>query len=184
MQKGLLLTALLIISALPALATPQPDRDPEIERALGYRFTVNRLDNKPAPGAFAICVDSDGIGHLQTYFSSSARLSGPVPISKDWQDRISFQRHGETERTKLTMSDAKRFWGEPKRHVIEGAVFYTFDAHSPLEQVMDDQVQEDNIYHLDLKFDDKGIIAAYRIRGIGISKPIWISAEWKPPFEK
>lgn len=35
---------------------------------------------------------------------------------------------------------------------------------------------ENNLFHLDLRLDSKlGKIAQYRVRGIGISKPIWAS---------
>lgn len=171
-----------------ALSTPLPDQDSTIERALLYRGQDNRLENKSQqPSPFRIAIDKEtGVGHLQTH-SYPSRNHTKSMISIGWSERVSFPpKPEEPERKLLTLDDAKEFWGEPQKHSYEserryGKPFYTFHAHSKLQKTMYNQsFDEDNIFHLDLRFDDTGVISAYRVRGIGISKPQWITADWKP----
>lgn len=168
-----------------ALSTPLPDQDSTIEKALLYRGQTNRLENKSQqPGPFRIAIDKEtGTGHLQTYFYPSGNTIGSM-ISIDWSERVSFPpKPQERERKLLTLDDAKEFWGEPQKHSYQserryGKSFYTFHAHSKLQKTMYKQLfDEDNIFHLDLRFDDSGVISGYRIRGIGISKPQWVTAQ-------
>lgn len=69
----------------------------------------------------------------------------------------------------LTLSDAKAFWGKPRLHKKTDYEFYTFDARSFCGE-------EENIYHLDLRSGDNGILIGYRIRGIGIHNQLWVDA--------
>jgi len=68
--------------------------------------------------------------------------------------------------SEITELEAIKRFGPAKKHVN----FSTFDLWS--------NRAETNLFHLDLRFDSKlGKIAQYRVRGIGISKPIWTIPE-------
>jgi hypothetical protein len=62
----------------------------------------------------------------------------------------------------LSLENAKIVWGEPRG--------MTFDL------ICMTRGPEMDVYHLDTKFVD-GKLNSYRLRGIGISKPAWISLE-------
>ena len=70
--------------------------------------------------------------------------------------------------TQLSLEGAKKLWGEPRKHVVNDHPFYTFDAHSTWNG-------EQNLYHLDLAFANDARIMGYRIRGIGIIHPEWVT---------
>jgi hypothetical protein len=164
----------------PAISAPEPDREPEVERVLTSRYRLNMLCGQSTVSPFGIAVDRDGIGHLQPYFVFGTSF-GDVPICKDWYDRTSYSDPDTKERVQVTFDKAKTFWGNPTKHTSFGDPYYSFAAHSePVKEVFGEEVNEDNIYHLDLKFDAKNTISGYRIRGIGIGKPEWITSEWMP----
>lgn len=176
-----LFTTSSILLAAPALSTPQPDRDPELERSITYSLCFNRLVMQPQPSPFGIAIGPNGVGHLQSYLYQSNKVFGSVPISLDWVERTSFSNPKTNKLTQLNLAEAEKYWGKPQKHVISGHEFYSFEVKSVrLKQVMDEVIDEENLYHLDLSFDDKGLISGYRVRGIGISKPEWITADWKP----
>jgi len=133
---------------------------------------LDTLDHRPYPfGSFAISLDQTGQGHLQS-FATSDNKHLPVKIEGssiilDWRERTSYFIKGKGW-TQLTMEGAKDLWGEPKKHVVSDHPFYTFDAHSTWNG-------EENLYHLDLAFDKDGLIMGYRVRGIGISNPQWVT---------
>lgn len=77
------------------------------------------------------------------------------------------------ELPKLTFNTAKQLWGEPQHYKLSDFDFYTFDAHSVFGQ-------EENIYHLDLRFDNSENLTKYRVRGIGIFNPKWVSVVAEP----
>jgi hypothetical protein len=164
-----------------ACATPQPDRDPEIERSLTYKYCFNRLTGLAGESPFGIAIDPNGAGHLQASGYQSSKVFGSVPISLSWDDRIGFLDPNTNKWKPLTWTDATSFWGTPHKHLVGGRAFSTFDVKSvKLKRVLDEPIDEENLYHLDLSFNDRGIIFAYRIRGIGVSNPEWISADWVP----
>lgn len=131
-----------------------------------------QLSNKDGSTAsnFNVYIDRNRTGHLQSrQIKDLARyLKEGSSFKKDWVDRTSFK--SENGWTQLTLSHAKQFWGEPRKHFVYGHEFYTFDAQS-------DWNGEANIYHLDLEFVMGNQIKAYRIRGIGIQDPKWINKD-------
>jgi hypothetical protein len=84
-----------------------------------------------------------------------------------WSDRTSFYTT-DLGWTKLTLEASKKIFGEPRAHGIGKIVFYTFDAPAIVQH-------EKQLLHLDMKFDSTGTIESYRIRGIGIRNPQWVS---------
>jgi hypothetical protein len=52
-------------------------------------------------------------------------------------------------------------WGEPRES--------TFDLIADCRPEMD-------VYHMDTKFEN-GILTSYRLRGIGITNPTWVSVD-------
>lgn len=179
----LILFILLIVGG-PTLATPPPDDDVVTEDSLNYRsgfYVLDNIEHQPYPfGSFAIFVDREGIGHIQS--NAIKFIDGNSPpkqkkpfkgsIIPDWTDRTSFKKKGKGW-TQLSLTEAKTLWGEPRTHKVKGKQFYTFDAESTFNG-------ERNLYHLDFQFGTDELIIAYRIRGIGIRDPQWVTAEWKP----
>ena len=171
----------LNMQLLQAGATPQPDRDPEIERSLTYKYCFNRLAGLDRESPFGIAIDPNGVGHLQASGYQSSKVFGSVPISLSWDDRIGFPDPQTNRWRLLTLTDSTVFWGSAHKHLVGGRKFFTFDVKSvKLDKVLDEPIDEENLYHLDLSFDGSGVITAYRIRGIGVSNPEWISAHWMP----
>jgi hypothetical protein len=157
-----------------ACAGPPPDSF--LTYLDGY-YVLDNSENENYPfNSFAISVDKNRTGHLQTYCANSREFPrSPTTnlhlqdnVFVDWNTRISFldKKRGWVL---LTLDEARRLWGSPRVH--EG--FATFDAKS----IWND---EPNIYHLDLKFDQVGGLVAYRVRGIGISNPEWVSKPLRP----
>lgn len=111
----------------------------------------------------------DGIAHLQ----SKDRVHAPKREEQDigrppgWSDRVSFYKEG-LGWTKLTFEDAKKIFGEPRLRGMSKTLFYTFDTFVTVQR-------EKQLFHLDLRFDSAGTIESYRIRGIGIRNPTWVS---------
>lgn len=145
----------------------------QLEINLSYPALQNyQLSNKDGSTAsnFDVYIDRNRTGHLQSRQTKDLvrYLKEGSSFKKDWVDRTSFK--SENGWTQLTFSHAKQFWGEPRKHLVNGHEFYTFDAQS-------DWNGEANIYHLDLEFVMCNQIKAYRIRGIGIQNPKWINED-------
>ena len=139
----------------------------------GY-FGGERLlkSSSELPSAAFYVVNIDGVGHL------ASRNPGSNPIRKQiynqdknllvWEERISFYQPGKGF-NKLTLEDAKKLFGKPDKRGDGKSVYYSFHV---LTEPTDDEQQ---LYHVDLKFGIGDSIASYRIRGIGISDPKWIN---------
>lgn len=69
----------------------------------------------------------------------------------------------------LTLNDATKFWGTPKKHVTKTGEYLIFDAFNNPQ--FD---QEKNLYHIDIRVDENKKVVAYRVRGIGINNADWI----------
>jgi hypothetical protein len=145
------------------------------ESSLRYEngpYILETLGNQPYPfGSFAISVDQNRQGHLQSYIDPHRVPKMPKmknSIILDWTERTSYLVDGKGL-TQLSLEGAKILWGEPRKHVVNDHPFYTFDAHSTWDG-------EKNIYHLDLGFTKDGLIMGYRVRGIGILNPQWVTS--------
>ena len=76
-------------------------------------------------------------------------------------------------------SQADRWWPVSVKHNWNGRSFKTYEVFSkPVPYFCTELLNERNLYHLDLQFAADSKIAAYRIRGLGISKPRWVDAKW------
>jgi hypothetical protein len=170
---ALLVYGIPIVPAAIAENCPLPAPDSVTESNLAYRagaYILDTLGHQPYPfGSFAIQVDGEGEGHLQAHATRNGRL--PVMtkgvIISDWTERTSYFIKGKGW-TQLSLEGAKNLWGEPRKHVVNDHPFYTFDAHSTWNG-------EENLYHLDLAFTKDGVIMGYRVRGIGIFNPQWVT---------
>lgn len=158
-------------------------RDEWLEHLMLYKdrnSVLQNIKNEPYPlGSFEVRIARNGTGHLQSHCAMSAFFERPEPEYKnqspkqshdgvflDWKARTSFLKKN-VGWTKLDFEEAKALWGKPREHFAFIGTFYTFDAHSF-------HGDEENIYHLDLHFED-GELEAYRVRGIGITNPVWIT---------
>jgi hypothetical protein len=157
-----------------AVGEPMPHPDGVTETSLRYRsgpYMLDTLRHQPYPfGSFAITVDKSGQGHLQSYIDPHrvAKMPGMKDsVILDWTERTSYLIDGKG-RTQLSLESAKELWGGPRKHVVHDHPFYTFDAHSTSNG-------EENLYHLDLGFTKDGVIMGYRVRGIGIVNPQWVT---------
>lgn len=83
----------------------------------------------------------------------------------DWFLRKSFLK-ADDGWEKLTKAEADRMWQERSEHTAHRR-FISYDISSEFNG-------ESNIYHLDLQFGTQ-VPVAYRLRGIGITNPKWIS---------
>lgn len=179
-QKLCLMAFFLCASpnAIAADSCPEPDPDVLTESSLAYRSGPYKLDtllHREHPfDSFAISVDQTGSGHLQSYAVGPSKhppaMKGSVIL--DWKERTSYYKEGKSW-TQLTLEGAKELWGQPRKHIVYDHPFYTFDAHSTWNG-------EENLYHLDLGFDKNGLIMGYRVRGIGIFNPQWVTAPNQP----
>lgn len=137
-----------------------------------FEVPLENLDKSRYPFAhFDISYSStDGIAHLQ----SRDFKHSPIPEAQTnlrqlvpWSDRTSFYKT-DSGWSKLTLEDSKKIFGEPHVHGIGKIVFLTFDAPAMVQH-------EKQLFHLDMKFNSAGTIQSYRIRGIGIRNPQWVS---------
>ena len=144
----------------------------------GYMFGEIELENLDKPHyPFAHFVISyrpvEGVAHLVSQDGTHApthekRNIGRLP---DWVERVGFYKEGAGW-SKLTLEDAKKIFGEQRLRGIGKTQFYTFDAFVTVQR-------ERQLFHLDLRFDSQGIITSYRVRGIGIRNPQWISSQFQ-----
>lgn len=163
-----------------ASGEPIPHPDGVTETRLRYQggpYILDTLGHQRYPfGSFAIRVDRNGQGHLQSYIDPSSATKIPRHdtdlIISDWAERTRYLIDGKGW-TQLSLEGATKLWSEPRKHVVNEHPFYSFDAYSTSNG-------ERNLYHLDLGFKKDGIIMAYRVRGIGISKPEWIVDPQQP----
>jgi len=87
-----------------------------------------------------------------------------------FDDQMLFLKEG-VGWSRLSLVDAKHLWGKPRVH----SDYYSFDARNSHHG-------EENIFHIDLSFDDKSFVKSYRVRGIQISDPKWIGRAKNPKF--
>lgn len=153
-------------------------RDSLIESKLLYRkYSAELKGGRSFRGLplFVVKVNSAGVGHLQTNIIQANGLPRSEAAStetniegllKHWRERVSFP--SESGWKQLSFDDAEALWGSPRKYIVREKEFYTFDAKN-------ESGEEENIYHLDLQFGNNNVIDAYRIRGIGITNPRWVT---------
>ncbi|MEW6499840.1 MAG: hypothetical protein AB1589_46360, partial [Cyanobacteriota bacterium] len=177
----LCLTLVVAIVALPVDANFRLSSDRAIEESLTYQTysaeLKNRLGESYPFNGFSIAVDRTGIGQLHSSCTNSRKYPRPATLSQnkgsdgffqDWAVRTTYlTRKGWIQ---LNFLGAKELWGEPRMHCVTGRDFYTFDASSVYNN-------EPNIYHLDLSFDENKVLDGFRVRGIGITTPSWITKQ-------
>ncbi len=132
---------------------------------------IEGIDNLSYPFAhFVISYRPiEGVAHLISQDKvhapkREARSLGRLP---DWSDRISFFREGPGW-TKITLNDARKIFGEPMVRGVGETQFFAFDAYATVQK-------EKQLFHLDLRFGGDGAISSYRVRGIGIRNPQWVT---------
>jgi len=162
-------------------ASALSDKDAADERAIEYgcpaHYKLSVEDGSSTPfHRFEVFVDQDGVGHLQSRPVNDPKnvrpkraTASPAGLIDDWDARISFldEKRGWT---KLTFLDAGHFWKDsPGRREPEFLTFNVANSHH----------EEENIFHIDLLFNDTGLLSAYRVRGIGIKAPQWTGPSGK-----
>jgi hypothetical protein len=90
---------------------------------------------------------------------------GSTDLSPLEQQTTFFKKDGG--KTRLTLDEATRLWGTPRRH----SNYYTFDARNFHHG-------EENIFHLDFLFDKEGYVESYRLRGIELGYPTWLRPKY------
>ena len=155
-----LITIVCLVPGASAQYASEPDPDPEALDAILYRKGyVSTLTDPTKPIPFFLAVDTSGTGRLVDY---GAYKKGPNGFPENWTNLVD---KGTTWQ-KLTREEATNLWGEPQeREVIRR--FFTWDAFGTWNK-------EKNLYHLDFELH-KGHLISYRVRGIGISNPQWVS---------
>lgn len=118
---------------------------------------------------FVVTIDIDDNGRLSFEKSDN----GPIPPAAlrptykpipKWSECVTICKNGLY--TSMKLADAKEIFGKP----IYRGTFYSFDALAPAESLY-----EAELFLVDFKFDRDEEVAAYRIRGIGIVHPEWIT---------
>lgn len=186
MLKRLLLLSLMstqvALTLLPSIAKEQPDivcRDNDFFNQdtylPGYANCERQLKNlapELSSASFFVLVGSDGVGHLQSKNPGSNSLRKPLYKETNlmvWEQRVSFYQPGKGWH-KLKLDEAKLLFGQPDKRASGKSVFYTFHVLTAPD------TDEQQLYHLDIKFDAGNSITSYRVRGIGMNNPKWISS--------
>lgn len=126
----------------------------------GRLYALSNRTEASAPfNTLSVYLDSNGVGYLRSPQVSEL-------YSRTNKEGLLFFLKPKGGWTQLSLPDAKVLWGSPREHASKS--FYTFDAES-------EEDGEKNVYHLDLKFKNHAEVVAYRVRGIGISSPKWVS---------
>lgn len=175
----------LVIASRPSIAQEVPKRIhvtrvlTQNEKMPNYVDLSSRistplkiLNNSGYPFAqFDIIFTPDGNGHLQARDNSEHPQKTILKESSllIWGERISFNSE-QNKLTALSLSSAEKLFGKTKKTSEANSFFYTFEV--PNIPVIN---AEQQIYKIDLRFDDKGIIQSYRVRGPRISNPTWVS---------
>lgn len=179
----LLLT--LAITSTPSMASGEPGPNSNkrvltqeevhpnyIAGYLNSSIPVKLANNSGFPFAqFIISFDAAGSGHLQAR-DNSEHPQKPIykkPGLTIWDQRISFNEE-QNKLSKLSLDSATKLFGKPKKIIEANALIYTFEVSDIPGVNMQQQ-----IYTVDMKFDDKGIVQSYRVSGPRISNPTWIS---------
>lgn len=181
--KGWLVVICFVASASSGMCSEPSEerRSPGYEESrLLYKQYVAELQCKQTFKGlplYVVKVNSKGTGHLQANIAQAdgfpraktqSTLTNQEGLFTDWMVRTSFL--GDKGWTALSLDGAKELWGEPRRHTFDDQNFYTFDSHSFYGG-------EENIYHIDLRFGHGKLLEAYRVRGIGITNPLWVTKE-------
>ncbi|MDQ5933433.1 MAG: hypothetical protein QG574_731 [Cyanobacteriota bacterium erpe_2018_sw_21hr_WHONDRS-SW48-000092_B_bin.40] len=87
----------------------------------------------------------------------------------EFTNRVSFYKEGPGWQ-KLSLESAKKIFGEPHLRGVGKTTFYVFDTYVTFQR-------EKQLFHIDMKFAQDGTIESYRIRGIGIRNPQWVSKD-------
>ncbi len=129
----------------------------------------NRAQDAYPCASFGFVISSDGVGYLKLLRGPSD-CSAPSKYPRNqipkWLENVSFSKSGKSP-SKLNLTEAKKIWGTP---VKQGKAVdcYTFEVHGSVDG-------EKQIYHIDVKFDERAEIHSYRIRGIGVFNPKFVS---------
>ncbi|MFA6556038.1 MAG: hypothetical protein WCT03_06400 [Candidatus Obscuribacterales bacterium] len=160
----------------PSIATSWavPNRDPNSDQfLLGYDPQGFVLDVNKSPYELAnfVVQVTNGVGHLQSRPSPTTNRNEVYkePGLLTWDDRITF--YNGSKWVKLSLKTATELFGVPRKRGKDNLVFYTFDAFSVYEEYKG----EHQLFHIDMKFNEAGDLASYRIRGIGFNNPTWVS---------
>lgn len=147
-----------------------PDNEPlGYSKGTLYPLTI-AAENVKLFERFCIVISSDGIGHLEAR-SENRNPKVQRPIKNDGlyrlKDALVFTETGKEPKT-LTLPEATRLFGNAFEQQSQNGNFYTINAKAK-------SLAEENIYHLDFRAAKDGQIASYRVRGIGITNPQWIT---------
>lgn len=180
MKKLLLAVSMAVSIASPAaLAVETTDsryQDPEnSERyspgySYGHEYGLKNEAKDVFPTErFYLQVSRDTkIAHLLLRHKPEAIPSRPLPSDPPTlEDSISIFK-SSSGWSKLTLDDASKIFGKPRKKINEESIFYTFDVSSS------EPYMEKQLYHIDMKFGTGSVATAYRLRGIGIPNPQWI----------
>jgi hypothetical protein len=145
-------------------AAPTPD--PEANDAILYRngYATALAKNAEKKLGFYLKVDKQGSGRFVDYGTNVQHLmANGVP--EDWSARKEPVK-SEAVWLTLTKDKAREVWGEPHGTAVRPGMV-VFDASGVYDG-------ENNLYHVDLQFDQADKAFRYRVRGIGITEPKWI----------
>lgn len=134
-----------------------------------YPLTIT-AENVKLLEKFCIVISSDGIGHLEAR-DENRHPKVQRPIKTDGlyrlKDALQFTETGKEPKL-LTLTEATRLFGNAFEQQSQHGSFHTINAKAK-------SLAEDNIYHLDFRTAKDGQIESYRVRGIGITNPQWIT---------
>jgi hypothetical protein len=124
-------------------------------------FPEGRFEIKSWPRmGYAVLSPRNIIGKDKSFQKSLIQVTEPKKMPFD--DQMCFLKMNQGW-THLTRAEATRLWGMPNKRDD----YYSFPARNFHHG-------EENIFHIDLSFDDQGLVEAYRIRGIALERPAWI----------
>jgi hypothetical protein len=128
------------------------------DRSTGHSFS-----------SIIVLIEPDGTGHLQLMSTNATakQTSSPKVTLLSWDERLG-ENKTAVSKSALSFDSLKRLFGTPRPYPAgKLPKFYTFDART-------EKSPEEDLYHLDFKFDAHNRIEEYRIRGIGVTNPRWI----------
>lgn len=166
-----LLLYLLVVTDLNSQASVPLDGvlDDLLLYKRGYACALSPLKST----SVFLLADENGTGYLADFGDLGREHPNGVPVKllangapDDWIATMkNFDLNSHKAWTKLNLKMATEIWGAPRKHLKRN--FYSFDAHGTCNQ-------EENIYHIDFRFDRFDQVLGYRVRGIGICNAKWI----------
>jgi hypothetical protein len=123
-------------------------------------------------GQQGMVVDGEDDNLPKTYNLARLKLNigrgvGSLHVGKDGQGRISLDNPYSLKA--LDQETAIKIFGE----------LSSFGENSPCKtfHVLAANANGPNIFHVDMDFNDKQLLSRYRVRGFGITTPIWQKVE-------